>query len=399
MDQPIFKIMNEIIIIILCFRNICFSHEQADAIVELLTYYDWTYTSLLFSEGNYGENGGKQVERAAARLGICIAYSAMLRSDITNYEYNNVVQRLKRAGARVVILFLDKIQGMALLSHEDIAIGEFIFITSDAFANRAFSVNLDGAINVFYPFRERSDFTERIRKMTPVNTASNPWFIDIWQQHYNCSYKTTSNLQDCRQLQNLTLPSEGVDKWIATTFDGFNTVIYALDKLIRDICPSGFLDPSILEDCVKGPDLLRYMKNISFMGTSWPIEFDENGDVKGRYLFQQYFTHGDNLETPVGVWDKIQETIKLNTTAIDWSLFWPSKSSREVKSSVPDSVCSYPCPEKFYKQQRELVCCWDCLSCRNNEILNLNKTGCSKCPLLEWPDEETATECISIEPE
>ena len=34
---------------------------QAEAMVDFMLNYNWTYISLLFNEGPYGENGGKQV--------------------------------------------------------------------------------------------------------------------------------------------------------------------------------------------------------------------------------------------------------------------------------------------------------------------------------------------------
>ena len=65
--------------------------------------------------------------------------------------------------------------------------------------------------------------------------------------------------------------------------------------------------------CTNGPDLLANMKNITFQGTSWPVEFDEFGDVKGRYMFQQYDSKKDNRETQVAIWDKILERITVDS--------------------------------------------------------------------------------------
>ena len=34
---------------------------KAEAMVSLCSFYGWTYISLLYNEGSYGENGGIQV--------------------------------------------------------------------------------------------------------------------------------------------------------------------------------------------------------------------------------------------------------------------------------------------------------------------------------------------------
>jgi len=44
------------------------------------------------------------------------------------------------------------------------------------------------------------------------------------------------------------------------------------------------------------------------------------------------------------------------------------------------------------------TCCWTCMSCRNNEIILENQTGCLACPMFTWPDEDTARHCLPIAP-
>ena len=45
--------------------------------------------------------------------------------------------------------------------------------------------------------------------------------------------------------------------------------------------------------------------------------------------------------------------------------------------------------------QKELPCCWECKTCRNNEII-VNGTRCQQCNLTTWPDDVTATQCLPI---
>ena len=131
---------------------------QASAMVEMMIHYNWTYISVLFSEGSYGENGGKQVERSAKKRGICIAYSKMLNSDITYDEMTTIIHRLRQAKARVVVLFMDSFHHPILLQHPDLLTGrrgEFIFIGSDFIAGRDYGSVFDGGIVAFFPFSEQ----------------------------------------------------------------------------------------------------------------------------------------------------------------------------------------------------------------------------------------------------
>ena len=54
---------------------------QAEGIVDLLLYYNWTFVSLVYSEGSYGENGARKVTIWANINGICIGYERMIPSE------------------------------------------------------------------------------------------------------------------------------------------------------------------------------------------------------------------------------------------------------------------------------------------------------------------------------
>lgn len=60
---------------------------QAVAIVDLIEYFGWTYVSLLYSEGSYGENAAKYIERLTRSREICLAVSKRLSSD---YDDNDI---------------------------------------------------------------------------------------------------------------------------------------------------------------------------------------------------------------------------------------------------------------------------------------------------------------------
>ena len=85
---------------------------------------------------------------------------------------------------------------------------------------------------------------------------------------------------------------------------------------------------------------------------------------------------------------------------IDWTSFQHlSQQTIQIGSSflvTPESVCSKPCKPKEYRIQQELPCCWDCRTCHVNEYI-INGTLCDECPFGEWPEEQNATYCVTIE--
>ena len=236
--------------------------------------------------------------------------------------------------------------------------------------------------------------------MTPESSNyKNPWFMNRWMNDYNCTFEEESNAkQNCEPFVNQPLKQVSVSSALLTTFDGFYAVCRGLHNMITSKCPEAFLNTSLLSDCFDGKDLLSSIKNNTFNGTSWTVAFDDAGDIMSPYNYLQWYQNRSVGEQTVGQWDKLTDNILIDD-AMNWETFGNGVDVTRDADGVPDSVCSYPCGPRQYPQQRELVCCWDCMTCRNNEIINADRDGCEKCPELMWPDDETASYCITIEPE
>ena len=298
---------------------------------------------------------------------------------------------------------MDSDSAISLISHPDLneTVREFIFIGSDA-VYQQHSSNFEGSITVQFPWKHEHIINQLIWNMTPLNSKHNPWFMKKWQQHFNCSYDLSfvnDGVTDCNTIEHLTLPR--LDKeLLSTTIDSVNAVVYALHKLIQEHCPEASVDKSILKTCVHGGLLLAYLKKTSFQGSSWHVSFDDLGNANGTYRFEQYQQPNSpiNQFKSIGTWERSSGNLQINSLNMNWSSFRIQPGVQFNKQGVPDSVCSYPCGPRRFKQQRDLPCCWDCLECRNNEIFDETADDCLPCLEFYWPDESTATHCIKINP-
>ena len=291
---------------------------------------------------------------------------------------------------------------LLFLGHPDLVRGEFIFIGGDSMSRADPGIVYDGGFAVTFPTNTFVSFLDFVNSRTPLTSARrNPWFMALWKQEKNCTYSHDQTINDCSTRDHETLEKIESHVYLSSFQDSWNTLFLALDALIRDQCPEVFHDPSTIQDCVDGKDLLHYILKTTFNGTNWQISFDESGDVLGSYEFEQYYSEADVKHKSVALWDKHMNAVKVYEIMLDWSAFvgdGVEYSSDNRNTTVPDSVCSYPCATRQYQQQRELVCCWDCMTCRNNEIINEKRDGCKQCPDLMWPDDDTATYCVYIKP-
>ena len=278
--------------------------------------------------------------------------------------------------------------------------GEFLFVGSDGISLQTESVEkFDGSITMHYPLVMNQKFAQHVRKMTPLNSIDNPWFAKSWREEYNCTFDEADlSKMHCEEFEQLPLQHVALSAWLSPVFDGMRAVTYGLHNVISTNCPESFQFGTILDTCVDGTKLLNSIKNNTFQGTSWTVSFDDAGDIMSPYVYRQLYKNRTENSQTIGTWDQLRDNILIDYSAINWADFAGGADVTRDAHGVPDSVCSYPCGPRQYQQQRELVCCWDCMSCRNNEIINADRDGCEKCPELLWPDDETATYCITIEP-
>jgi len=74
--------------------------------LDILLHFNWTYVSVVYSEGYYGENAAEQLQLAAASSGICVGVTlALTRHTDASRTADDVVSRLIEINAQVVILF------------------------------------------------------------------------------------------------------------------------------------------------------------------------------------------------------------------------------------------------------------------------------------------------------
>ena len=236
------------------------------------------------------------------------------------------------------------------------------------------------------------------------------WLPALWQYYFSCPSPVSA--KSCNMSVPIDLALTEIFSWnwqlVSRTFDGVYVYANALHTLIERECPQGFHVKSILKDCITGPKLLFYLKNTTIDGVNGKIQFNSNGDMTGDILILQYQKiqggPGDKAAisyeaVEVGSWNSKYNRINITDRLLTWKNYIPSNHSTKLNHSLQtpmESVCSQPCQLGEYLIKQELPCCWECLKCRDNEIVNQNGTGCQACPLYTWPDEVSVTNCTEI---
>ena len=363
---------------------------QAQVIVDILTRFNWTYLSTIYSEGSYGESGIKRVKILAKERGYCIAFSREVSSMTMEAEYDDIIRvLLQKKNARAVVMFTDKTGGQGVLAAAKRAgvNNTFTWIASDSVSPGDLGDLQPVAVGGFFVQLQTPhapSFHDYYSKLNPTNNNYS-WFKEWWQQEFKCTWDNSSGI-DCSQSTDIKMTKGYSSKNKAPLFLGVTDVFaYAADKMIRKECPAAFQNKSLLNDCVSGARLLPFLKNTSLDSTYGHIEFDELGDGEGTYLIE-HLRNVDSVLTSVhvGQWDKKTQTLTMDQSLLDWT-----------GPTTPESVCSHPCGPGEFRIPLDLPCCWECRKCRANEIISNN--SCKECPMYTWPDNSISF-CLEIPP-
>ena len=379
---------------------------QTQAIIDLLIAFNWTYVSMIGKSNDYSRNGIARLKQLAKENGICVAYFVEITSDYEDEDYDDIIRQLRiNYKAKIVVTFYVTRWNIWSALKRQKAEGEFILVGGDGI-----SFEFDEVINSIQVFFS-SQQSHSYKKFEKYYDALFPWSFLNKPSFFHPTIQSDLAKSEC----NITLPKglngscfnyERMDqlpgyelfKYHRRIIDGLNVFINSLDALIRQNCPSAFLDKSFLRTCIKGPDLLKIVRNSSFMGYAGKVQFDKHGDgIKDYDILQRQADEKGIYKTVViGQWLHEEKKLELNMETVKW--FTLNTTLHPTATQLPESVCAKPCQVGEFYIPGELKCCWECRPCRDNEIVRDDFRGCIQCPVLTWPDQANFMTCVPIPP-
>ncbi|XP_046583358.1 metabotropic glutamate receptor 1-like [Haliotis rubra] len=373
---------------------------QAQALVDIVLHFNWTYISTINSDGNYGVRGMQAFKAKAEERGICIATTNSVSSSGTDEEFDKVIQNLKsRPNASVVVCFCEGLTIKALLKameRNDVE-GKFLFIGSDGWGSRGDVVEgveklAAGGISVRLYSPPIPRFDDHYGKLRHDNNTRNPWFQEFWQERFNCYLPGDDSVprKSTPCTGSETLEGSTQDSKLGFVVTAVYTLALALDRMQTALCGRETRGLCSQMKPINGTVLLQHILNVTFTTYSnETFSFDHKGDPPGRYdivNYQRNISSGDNATynyVTIGSWISGSLDMREN-------MFWPGKDHEKPVTSV----CSLPCELGHVMQGKDIGCCWVCTPCKDNEIVRDNVT-CMPCD-RGWRPNFDLSECERI---
>ncbi|XP_005107649.2 metabotropic glutamate receptor 3 [Aplysia californica] len=257
---------------------------QAKALADIVQEFNWTYVSVVHSEGEYGESGIEFFSREAKAKNICIAADIEISLSATNATYDDVIKGLlDKPEAKVVIVFLrhEDATGLLNAATRQNLTGKFVWVASDAWGSALAPVKnnalvAQGAITLELRSTPIKNFEKYYLNLNPRSNRRNPWFVEYWEEEHKCAWNgvvptsietaTRSSVKPCRGNEKVNRKITSQESKVQFIYDAVYAFAYALDKMHKDICP-GVAGLCPLMAKIDGEKLLReYLLNVSFNG-------------------------------------------------------------------------------------------------------------------------------------
>lgn len=395
------------------FRTVPPDSFQAQALVDVIRYYGWSYVYTINSNGNYGQKGMKLFHKIARQTGICIAKDVSLPGLPTKRSYNSAVQMITShnvGNAHVIVLFTTQTDSAGLLrAAKESGVKDLTWLGSSGWSNRvdvtegkeeiangSLTVgHHEGIVNGFLDFLTNLD---RTLENTSLGNPNYPWFGQVLQSVLKCDTASSGSRsgQACRQRASLPRDIELAP--VRVVVNAVYAIAHALDDMQRHLCTGQTGICKRMKNRLKATSLISYLKNVTFPDAAFnsTVRFNENQEIDGAYSitnFQQR-KDGEWAYITVGSWRSLRnssEEGKGELNIIDSLVSWGN-----AKKRPPQSFCSEPCALRQIRKHKTINtrCCWDCEHCGSNEVI-VNNT-CRACNLGYKPD-SSLTKCLKID--
>nr|APC26117.1 metabotropic glutamate receptor type 3 [Homarus americanus] len=355
-------------------RTVPSDTTQAQAILRVLQDFKWTYASIVYSSGEYGEGGFHQLLKKASEYNVCFPTPHhRLSSDDSEDDYKRVVTALIKGKANVVVVFAEKQVALRLL--ETVRLrgqqNRFLWLGSDGWSSSSLmnvEAVAEGAISVQPLIRSLPGFDEYFTNLTPVTNTRNPWFTEYWQ-HLGCA------------LDAPTCPSVGENyrqvPWLHFVRDSVIAFAHALHTMWEDKCKGrkGLCEAMVHNGHIHGQDLYNHLLNVQFPDVSnSTFRFVSSGSGPARYSVLNY-QHDDHYAYS---WTKVGTYTNTTGATAELHLDMDSVKYRDSQD-FPESSCGIPCKPGQAKILMTDKCCWYCKNCQSYQYLNTTTQLCVDC--------------------
>ncbi|KAL1769387.1 vomeronasal type-2 receptor 26-like [Sigmodon hispidus] len=378
------------------------------AVTQLIIHFQWSWVIILAHDDDYGQQASSLATQELSPAGVCIEYTFTVPSHDSLWKIKEIVQKMQKCTARVVLVFLSNANFQVILyGLLGVPVSGQIWVSKDtlhmalALTIPEVSHVLHSAFGLLYHSSRAIGFPEFLAHLRPHQTPEDMFIKKFWEVTFDCAWPyqsstVTESVQLCsgnESLKNKQHPFPEVSK-----IDAAYTAVYSIAHALQDMI-------ACRHQYGKGADsqnfhpwqLLHALRKVHFKTPDGSqIMFDDNGDLVTKFdIFQ-------GQKTPEGIFPLVCIGMIDPQVSLGNKMMIHLKEDLHVSSLnaemtlVPTSVCSTSCLPGFSQVPRLGVphCCFDCSPCPEGQFADQrDMKSCLLCPKEQYSS-HTRDRCL-----
>ena len=311
----------------------------AEAIVDLMLWFNWTHISTVYSNDAYGQAGIAELQELAKVNEICIDIREDIDEDFLDDDYQRLATKLNASTANVVVLFAHAHHTQRLLKEIRRISPErrYIWITTvlskSIIVDSKFNETAGAIYGVITYVSHVLKFHDYLTQLTIHRNKRNPWFPEIYANYAGCNttLNATNDFQNaCDQHSNITrFEHYRQSTFAALTIDAVYTFANALDRFLLENCDQPTVWNHTDNRCngqkrqLNGSALREYIADVQFYSplTGNTVQFDSEGNVNGRSDIWNYNSRFGLFKA--GIWDSSAAGETRSGINVSGLRYWP----------------------------------------------------------------------------
>ncbi|XP_053546956.1 taste receptor type 1 member 2 [Bombina bombina] len=361
-----------------CFQTTPSRRIHQQGIIDILTFFNWTWIGVLGSSDNYGLHSVLHFTDAISNSDICVAYQGLIPIKVSGKEaeFRNtilqVVNSILYTKVKVIVVFSSDMVAVEFFKEViEINILRQIWIATETWS---VSKNIYTLPNI-----NRIGVVLGIALKFVKIPGLDEYLLNVYYQQKSRSRKQDEYgncNQQCDSCLNTTVNNFIAASEKRVSFSIY-TAVYAVAHALHLVlgcnqthCKKRNIYPWQVTDA-----LLQV--NFSLLGNQ--INFDQYGDSHTDLDIVFWNWWGTNPFEMIGSYT-MMGNLEIRPDKIQW---------QTTNNLVPSSVCSNECLSGQEKKQKGThKCCFICVSCAAGTYLSVNGT-CTNCTKEQWSTERS----------
>ena len=384
------------------FRTIPAHDSQAQAMIDIMSHYEWDHVSVVYSNNLFGDSFNHHFLLVAKANKICIDADEPIRDDFAASDYRELAQQLfLNTTANVIVLLATSdhadnfIKYAQIVKESNRVNRNFVWIacTGSAEAATEFTGDIIAGMWGVFPISEPAlNFQNYKSNLTASNNMRNPWYKSYYEELIKCTDEAYCT-------------NNSVTATVPNVIDAVYSLAYAIQTFIQDNCQQPVVWFANNQTCegmkqaFSGQNLRHYLKSVNFTSlTGNNISFNENGDIESRYKMINFQVSNESTTyklTTIFYWD---EQTGLHKYSNETAQFGHDQESGSILYQFK-SQCK-ACNIGYVKRKVISSCCGSCDPCLGrNYTNNTLSTTCDVCPDSMWGNDPLhgSSTCVHVQ--